>query len=345
MTNDLSFHVPRFKIQPLRAPQLRKDPIIERWTIIATDRLGRPQEYPETVAAQPLDSCPFCAGREHLTPPATHVERGPDGWWVRAVPNTYPAVRLEPVEPVTTQGLLHAAPAHGWHEVIIACPQHEAKLNRLSAGHLTALFRTFRARMQAASSKQPKCFPVIFNNHRAPAGASLEHAHAQIIALPRMPELLNREYNAGLAYHQNTGRCKWCDLLTQELADGSRIIFETPRFVALAAYAGRCPSEVWLLPKAHTGNFAQASDADLADLASTFRRLLTKLDLGLDDPPYNSYIHSTPTGSPGLPEFHWHMEILPRLTGTAGFEWGADMSINPVPPEQAAAYLRGIGAE
>jgi UDPglucose--hexose-1-phosphate uridylyltransferase len=331
----LFFRVPQFRITPLPRPELRKDPIIDRWTVISTDRLGRPQEYEEEPPSQPLALCPFCAGHEHLTPPPTFVAPPSGPWQVRAVPNTFPAVRGHEPFRVRSDGLLHAGPAPGIHEVIIACPQHETALARLPAAHLATMFLAFRERLRAIARFGDPCFPFIFHNHRAAAGASMEHAHVQLLTLPVPPELVAREQEGC----RRAGRCLFCDLIAQELADGSRVIFETPKFVALTAYAGRFPCEAWLLPRQHTATFERISEEDLSELGDAFRMLLKKLDRGLSDPPFNFYLHSAG------PEYHWHIEVLPRLTGTAGFEWGTNMNINPIPPEQAAAYLRGIEEE
>src|SRR5262245_35987770 len=145
----LSFRVPQFRIAPLPRPEMRKDPIIDRWVVISTDRLGRPQEYEEEPPSQPLSSCPFCAGHEHLTPPPTFVSPPSGPWQVRAVPNTFPAVRGQEPWRASADRLLHSGPAPGMHEVVIACPQHETSLARLPATHLATLFLAFRERLRA----------------------------------------------------------------------------------------------------------------------------------------------------------------------------------------------------
>src|ERR1051326_8725947 len=233
----LFFRVPQFRIEPLPRPELRRDPIIDRSVIISTDRLGRPQEYEEQAPSQPLETCPFCAGHEHLTPPPTYVYPPSGPWQVRVVPNTFPAVRGDGEFVSSGTSLFRSGPAPGLHEVIVACPQHETSLARLPAEHLAELFRAFRERWRDIGRLPGPHFPVIFNNHRAPAGASLEHAHSQLITLPTMPELFARE----VAACRVAGRCLFCDLIAHELADGSRVIFATPKFVVLAAYAARFP--------------------------------------------------------------------------------------------------------
>jgi UDPglucose--hexose-1-phosphate uridylyltransferase len=194
--------------------------------------------------------------------------------------------------------------------------------------------------MRTLKRERPELYPLIFNNHKAAAGASLEHVHIQIVALPKVPDLVEREIAAGRKRLEKTGQCLFCDLIVQERREGARIVRETENFLAVAAFAGRFPCELWLLPRRHASHFENIGDALLAELGQVFWELLHKLDHGLDDPAFNLIIHTAPPAGPALAEYHWHIEILPRLTGTAGFEWGTGMNINPVPPEQAAEYLR-----
>ena len=338
----LFFRVERFQITPLPAPEFRKDPIVDRWVVLSTERLGRPQEVCESMPASPLSICPFCAGNEHLTPPPWLVLPNSNNWQVRIVPNTFPAVRgPSPFSP-ETDGLLSGGPAAGLHDVVIECPKHEANLARLPAEHVAVLFRALAERFRQVRAGRPDLYPFWFTNHGAASGASLEHAHSQLIGLPWMPELVRQEFDSALRYWEANHGCVFCDLIKQERGDGRRILFETDRFMAMAPYASRFPCEVWILPANHGSHFERASEEEIAELGKAYHRVLRMLDIGLDDPPFNALIHTSPLDSPELSHYHWHLEILPRLTGLAGFECGAGMNINPVPPEQAAAYLRGL---
>lgn len=338
----LAFHVPEFRIEPLSRPELRKDPILDRWVIISTDRLGRPVEFVEDGPAQPLARCPFCRGNEALTPPPTYVSPNEESWLVRVVPNTYPAVRDGTGRVAAATGLFQNAEAAGLHEVIIACPQHEANLSRLPPLHLAELFLAFQARLRQLGMLGPTQFPVIFNNQGPAAGASLEHAHAQLISSPIPPSLMAREWQAGERYYQATKRCVFCDLIEAERSQGERVVEESERFIVLSAYAARFPAECWILPKRHQSHFERIDPSWVPELGEVFGRFLRRLDRGLRHPPFNFYLHASPPFQAERHDYHWHLEILPRLTGIAGFEWAADMNINPVPPEQAAAYLRSI---
>ena len=337
---EVFFHVRRFRIQPLPAPELRKDPIVDRWVIISTDRLGRPQELGEPTDADSLETCPFCAGNEHLTPPAMLTMPGPDGWRVRIVPNTFPAIRGKGPFVPRRDGLLHGGVAGGLHEVAIECPNHESNAALLTADHLADLFQALAQRLRELARDRPGLYPVVFKNHGAAAGATLTHAHTQIIGLPFVPATIQQELDGGRRHGEATGRCVFCSLLEQERSAGKRVIFESASFIALAPYASRFPCEVWILPKAHGSHFERVAEETLVELGAVYGRVLRQLDAALDDPPYNVILHTAPLDQPDLPHYHWHLEMLPRLTGLAGFECGVGQNINPVPPEQAAAYLR-----
>jgi UDPglucose--hexose-1-phosphate uridylyltransferase len=343
--DEFFFRVDRFRIERLPAPELRKDPILDRWVVIATDRLGRPQEVVESVPVGRLAVCPFCAGNEHLTPEPVLALPNRRDWQVRIVPNTFPAVRGEGRFTPQTDGLLTGGLANGLHDVVIECPMHQANLSRLPAEHGVLLFGALAERFRQVRAERPELYPFWFTNHGAASGASLEHAHSQLVGLPTVPEQIRQEIDAGLRYGKANHRCVYCDLIEQERSEKTRIVFESEQIVALAPYASRFPCEVWLLPRRHANHFEQVSESDIIAIGDAYHRVLRMLDMGLDDPPFNTFIHTSPFDAPESPHYHWHVEILPRLTGIAGFECGTSMNINPVPPEQAAAYLRKVDGE
>ena len=183
---------------------------------------------------------------------------------------------------------------------------------------------------------------VIFKNHGASAGASLEHSHSQLIALPIVPRELKEELHGAKRHFQQRERCVFCDIIRQEGRDGTRVIAESADFVALAPYAPRFPFETWLLPKRHRSRFEEATPGEFASLARMLKDILQRMNTTLLTPPYNLIVHSAPLqDEPGANEFyHWHVEVMPKLTRVAGFEWGTGFYINPTGPEEAAEVLR-----
>jgi UDPglucose--hexose-1-phosphate uridylyltransferase len=332
--------------QPAPFPQLRKDPVVDRWVLIAPERAARPTELEVPAHLTHHDACPFCEGREAETTPEVLAVRAPDsrpngpGWRVRVIANRYPAVRPDAGGESVDAALFVARPGVGWHEVVVECPQHEVSLAALSAEQVRFVFAAYRDRLAALRHDERIAYAQVFKNHGVDAGASVEHAHSQILAVPVVPREVRAELDGAAAYARAHGRCVFCDLLARERAAGERMVLETEYLAAFTAYAGRFPYETWVFPKRHAGHFDRLTDGELADLAGVVRTLLRRLGAVVDDLAYNYVVHSLPLRAAESPAYHWHLELLPRLTGIAGFELATGCFLNPLPPEEAAARLR-----
>ncbi len=180
----------------------------------------------------------------------------------------------------------------------------------------------------------------MFQNVGSEAGASLAHVHAQIIGMPMVPDAVLEEWTYAERYHAERQRCVYCDMVGQERAGGSRILRETPSFVALCPFAPRSAYEFWVLPTRHTGRYEFIGEDELQELAGLFLDLTKALDLVLAEPAFNTYLHTAPLRSEAVPHYHWHWEVIPRTARAAGLEWGSGCFVNAVPPEQAAAEFR-----
>src|SRR5262249_38323632 len=242
------------------------------------------------------------------------------------------------------EGVYDRVSGIGAHEVIVEAPEHDAELGMLSASGVGEDVRAWRDRI--ADLKRDERFRSVlgFKNRGAEAGATLEHPHSQLIATPVVPVVVTEEMENAGVYYRYRERCLVCDVLRQELDARVRLVIEGPHVVALAPFAARFPFEMWLVPRNHTAAFELADQSDLDDLAAVLRVALRKLDRVLTDPPYNLVLHSAPFGAAESPSYHWHVEIVPKLTGVAGFEIGSGFHINPVPPEDAARFLRDAPA-
>ncbi len=330
------------------SPEYRRDPVTGRWAVVAPARSLRPMvPRPEPPAADPPADCPFCPGNEHDTPGELFALResgsAPDGpgWRLRVVPNKYPAVEPGPGPFAPADDLFAAAPAAGRHEVVIACPEHVSRADELPRGAYRDLFRAYRERIVAHAADPALAYTLAFKNVGADAGASLAHAHAQLMATPFVPALVREELDASAARHARTGRCVFCDLVAAERA-GPRRVCETDGFLAVAAFAPRFAYEVWVLPKAHAARYEGTPDAALGELAGVVRRVVAALDAVLGPTAFNWVVHTAPLRSPELPYFHWHLELLPRTARPAGFEWGGGCHVTATAPERAAADLRAV---
>jgi UDPglucose--hexose-1-phosphate uridylyltransferase len=233
----------------------------------------------------------------------------------------------------------------GAHEVVVESPAHDVELGAQSVAGVEGVLRAYRSRM-ADLRRDPRFRSVtLFKNRGREAGATLEHPHSQLIATPVVPLTVTAELDNAHAYYRYRERCLFCDILRQEIEARVRVVVESQHVVAFAPFAARSPFETWILPRRHASAFEEVDDAVLHDLAGVLRAVLGKLDRAVGEPPYNLLVHSAPFGTGESPSYHWHFEIMPKLTGMAGFELGSGFHINPVPPEDAARFLRDTPAD
>lgn len=333
-------------------PELRKDPITGRWVIISTDRARRPTDFAREQTL-PMGSgfCPFCYGNEAKTPPEILAYRpsgdGPNtsGWSVRVVPNKFPALGIEGQLNRQGEGVFDKMNGIGAHEVIIETPEHDRTLAMLPVKRIEDVLWAFRDRMLDLRKDPRFRYILIFKNHGRAAGASLEHTHSQLIALPIVPRSVQEQVQGAKQYYEYKERCIYCDIIRQELESGVRIIAENDDYVTLAPYAPRFPFETWIAPKQHESVFENSTPQNIENLARAVKLLLSKTDQVLENPAYNLVLQSAPLHESSTDYYHWHMEFMPRLTKIAGFEWGTGFYINPTPPEEAAQFLREAQVE
>lgn len=341
-------------------PELRKDPIIDRWVIIASERGRRPSDFKvEEEPSRRSGFCPFCYGNESKTPPEVYAVR-PDGsaanapgWLVRVVPNRYPALAIEGNLDRRGLGMFDMMNGVGAHEVIIETPDHHMNLCDASQEHLERILTAYRSRLLDLRKDLRFRYMLIFRNYGKVAGASLSHPHSQLIALAITPRTVKEELMHAQAHYRSKERCIFCDLISQEQELRKRIVFQSEHFIVLSPFASRFPFEVHLLPLRHSHDLTEMTGEEEMALARALKEVLRRLKEVLENPPYNYIIHTAPVlhPRPGHPEywgtialdFHWHIEIVPRLTQVAGFEWGTGFYINPVAPEEATLFLRDAG--
>ncbi len=327
-------------------PELRKDPVIGRWVIISTERGRRPSEFFQTPQPPRNGFCALCEGNEDKTPPevfAIRKDNSPPntpGWLLRVVPNKFPALRVEGDLNPEGQGIYDKMNGIGAHEVVIETPQHDATSSSLPEGTTRNVLVAYRERI-VDLTRDPRLLHVMaFKNSGAAAGATLEHPHSQIVALPIIPKRLLEEIQGSKHYYEHEERCIFCDILRQELSQKDRVISENDGMVAIAPFASRFPFETWILPKRHSSHYTDISEGELADLALLLHETLARIDRALSHPPYNYVLHTDSPRNEQAHYYHWHIEIMPKLTRVAGFEWGTGFYINPTPPEEAAQFLR-----
>jgi UDPglucose--hexose-1-phosphate uridylyltransferase len=329
--------------------ELRRDPVDGRWVIIAAERRKRPVDfYTQEYKTEGADKCPFDVGKEHQTPPEIYAIRDPGsipngpGWQLRVIPNKYPALRIE--GELTREGVGHfdRMSGTGAHEVLIETPQHNLRRSEMTIPQLENVYRAYRERMVDLRHDRRFKYVLIFKNYGEAAGASLAHPHSQLIALPILPKHIVEEMNGCREYYHYKERCIFCDIIHQEVAMGERMVCSNEGFIAVCPWAPIFPFEIWILPRNHDSCFEDGDPGQLSNLAAIMLEVHKRLDASLRFPHYNTILHTSPFDEQYNNYYHWHMEIMPRITRVAGFEYGSGFYINPVPPEEAAQFLREI---
>ena len=343
-------------------PELRRDPIIGRWVIIATGRGKRPSDFSLTetdaVPEKLLKTCPFCEGNESLTPPEIYALRKPGtkankpGWDVRVVSSISPFLNKKGDPDRHGHGMYDMMNGVGAHEIIIATPRHDSKTFINNLPQVEKITKVIIDRIVELKRDKRLKYALVFKNHGKSAGGSnLKHQHLQLIATPVTPLRVKEELVGARHYFEFRDRCIFCDIIRQELEQDKRVVLDTDDFVAIAPYCSRFPFETWILPKRHSCDFDTMTKKEIKNYSKIFQLTMAKLAKTLGDFPYNIILHVAPFRRRKIKgywetiekDYHWHIEIMPRLTHVAGFEWGSGFYINPMPPEDACKYLNENG--
>ncbi|HUS38521.1 MAG TPA: hypothetical protein VMX74_03685 [Pirellulales bacterium] len=331
-------------------PELRHDPLTDRWVIIAENRSDRPQGFSRVQTAAPMTTCPFCAGHEEQTPHELLAfgrhssDSDQPGWQVRVVPNKYPVLERQSSDRSASGDEMFACqPAVGMHEVIIESPRHLTRTTELTTAEFCEVLRAYRHRFQAAREDGSLVYGLAFKNVGPDAGATLEHLHSQFVALPVLPTIMRQEL-AKIEQHARDGRdCIVCAMMAREVEQQVRVVERSDNFLVFCPYASVCPHETWIAPIEHASDFDRMPDTLTEELSELLLRLLARLDHVADRPAHNYLVNTAPFDSAVTERYHWRVGILPRITTIAGFEWATGCCINPVAPETAADQLRSAG--
>lgn len=327
-------------------PELRRDPIAGRWVILAPERGRRPARPKEAAPEPSREPCPFCPGNERMTPPEVMAVRaagtspnGP-GWTTRVIPNKFAALTPGGRAEEVREEIYERMDGVGDHEVIVESPEHDKELSELPVERIAEVLAVARDRVRALCQEPRTRYALVFKNYGAWAGASQEHSHTQILSVPVIPSAAAEELAGARARFEASGRCAFCEIVEHEVREERRLVAVEDGYVALAPYAPRFAYETWILPRRHAASFESVGQDEIGPLAHLLRETLGRMARALDRPCYNFLIHSAPCREPSLPWYHWHVEIIPKLSLASGFEWGTGAYINPTPPEEAARRLR-----
>lgn len=328
-------------------PEIRQNRLTGEWVIIAPERakrgtnLARPAEPSEIPAY--LATCPFCPGNEGgLEDERYRVNDEHGNWVLRSVVNKFSV--LSPTGDVAPPVCAPAGEASvngvGLHEVLLETRAHHLTLAQVSVEQVQRVLEAYRDRFQAFCADPRIKHVILFKNHGADAGASQQHPHSQIVGLPIVPGQVVDRLHRSRKFFAETGQCLACTLIAQEREQQSRILAETPGYIAFIPYAALSPYHVWIFPKAHTPCFSESPPEDLPELAAIVRKILAKLFGLLKNPAFNLVVRSLIPHEDDTSHFHWYISIVPRVVKVAGFELGTGMYVNPSAPEISAQALR-----
>lgn len=319
--------------------ELRRDPILRRWVIIAPERTG---DLAQRRGGSPVEGpadCPFCPGNEHRNPVEIAKVAGPDGWVVRVTPDRHPLLRIEGELARRGAGMFDLMNAVGAHELVTDTADHVLTWGEFTPAHMARLLRVYRDRL-ADLRRDPRFRYVLVLKNRGAVWSRYHHAHSHVIATPFTPKRIEEELAGAREYHKRKERCVFCDQLAEVLGDGSRIVAQRDDLVAFTPFASAHPYETWIAGGAHAADFGGASDDVLDALAALLVDTLARMRLVCGDPAYSVALHSGAFDGSDATEFHWHWEIVPHLGHELGMEWATGIYSNPVAPEDAARALR-----
>jgi UDPglucose--hexose-1-phosphate uridylyltransferase len=332
--------------------ELRKDVITREWVILAKERAKRPHDFksdkPKAKVPAKDANCPFCDGNEGKTPPEVlayrphNTKKDGCGWNLRVIKNKFAALSTEGDLKRHDINIYDAMQGIGAHEVVIESPDHSKNIALYDNKTVENVVWSYCDRYKALREDTRLKYISVFRNHGKTAGASLAHPHSQIVATPIIPQRVWQKVAGVAQYLEYREKCAYCDIIQTELTSKGRLISENGKFVALTPFASRSPFEVWIIPKAHSSCFAYMNRFEVGEFADILRDTMLRLYTCLDDPPYNYSLITAPCDTDKLDNFHWHLEIVPRLTTPAGFELGTSIYINVTPPEAAAKFLREV---
>jgi UDPglucose--hexose-1-phosphate uridylyltransferase len=320
-------------------PSFRKDPFGHAWVLISPERGLQASDFGSVKVAEsasPLSPGEDGGWREIQASRPSRAEAGGPDWRVRVVEHPAGLVQDRPMAFGGEPPFQHAA-SRGFQEIVIEHPDARERLETMPREHLTEVLRVYRDRLALLAKKDGIRHVQVSRSVGRAAGALYDHPHAQLLAVPVSNRWLEEEATVAGNHQRATGKCLFCQVLEAELEQRERVISQNTDFVAVSPYASKRPFETWILPRRHPGSFTTEPSNLLPALAEILQAVLRGMNGALNNPPYNLVLHTLPVADAG---YHWHVEILPRLTYHSGFDWGSGFYVNPTPPEDAARFLR-----
>ncbi len=311
--------------------EIRYNPFLKDWTMIAANRQGRPQ--------MPVDWCPFCPGSGRV----------PESYDVWKYDNDFPVLERSPLPEEREEGVFRSKGAYGKCEVILYHPSHTVTLKELSKEHIRKLVDLWASRFGELSKDKKIKYIYIFENRGEEVGVTMPHPHGQLYAFGWVPKVIETELASSEEHFKNTGRCLVCDCLEQERKSGERVVYENDAFCVFVPYFTAWPYGTHIVSKRHTGNLSEFGEAQKDGLADALKNISGAYDTLFERQfPYMMAMHQTPVNmkKDASEYYHFHIEFYPPLRSRdkqyfrASSETGAGAYCNVTLPENTAAELR-----
>ncbi len=334
---------------------IRYNLLDDRFVIIAPERLSRPLCNNQSQVKTKMLHCPFCEGNESMTTPEIYAlrdassEANQKGWHNRVIPNLYTAVNVETKNYIKHEGIFQAHNGFGAHEILVDTPDHTLEMHQWSVDTYINWFNTLINRIIDLKDNRELLSLTIFKNSGLIAGASQEHPHTQLIALPVIPTTLFQKYQRFSEHYHHTGHVLLEDMIVQEYQD-NRVITENSDFVAFCPYASEYPFEVMIMAKEGLSRLELIDKEELQSLASIVSKVFSSLKNTLGNFDFNLFVSVPPLQKNSQTKLffdeidtitRFYIRITPRIYQHAGFEVATQMMINPIDPNEAARRLRG----
>ncbi|NOZ24829.1 MAG: HIT domain-containing protein [Nitrospirae bacterium] len=328
--------------------EIRREPLLGRWVAVLSESM-KPEDYLSETGFPEEGHCQLCH-EESGEPVEIYSVRDDSGkWLVKVVPAMVPVFSPEGDLGRKGIGIYDKMNAIGVNEMLIESPQHGVPPEDLGAEQMLRVVETFSARMLELEKDARIRHIMLHKNCGSPSGDTYGHPHSLITATPVIPKRVKEELDGAKLYYEYKERCIFCDIMREEERLKDRVVLESPHFVVFCPYAARFPFEFWILPRRHNCSFRDVTGEEMAGLAETLTVMFKKLRRLLKNPPYNYVLHTAPSRIPRRnhwhtlgEDFHWHIEVMPRIRSIGSFELGSGMYTLTTSPEDAAKYLKEV---
>lgn len=321
--------------------QMRKSYLEDEWTIIVPKRGKRPNYFSQDNKKMSL--CPFCPGNEHMTPPELLRYEENGEWIIRVVYNKYPLFEDSTSEVKEHEnGLLNYSESSGQHEIIIESRDHSHfRYESRSIDEFRYVIKAYVDRYRELSRSEKTKYVFIFKNHKPESGASIQHPHSQVIAMPIIPPKQVRQLKTAYDYFHRHNTSIFDSIITHERR-GPRYIHENNSFVLIAPFASQRPYQMMIIPKENIRSFLDLKENHITDLTSLLHKIIVFLSKQLNDPPFNYYFYTAPPDDRDYSYYRLNVDIFPKITTRGGLEKGTGIYANTLSPEDAASELKSF---